>query len=164
MSSRHDARLWAVQFLFQRDFNDTELEDAFVDFWPERKANPNARAFCEALIRGVEIYRDEIDERLRKYAEHWSLERMGAVDRNIMRVALFEMLFCKEIPPVVSINEAVDLAKELSGRESGKFVNGILDRARQDLDRPARVSAKKKVVSPKREPAFEDEEKSEDDE
>jgi N utilization substance protein B len=89
---------------------------------------------------------------------------MGAVDRNIMRVALFEMLFCKEIPPVVSINEAVDLAKELSGRESGKFVNGILDRARQDLDRPARVSAKKKVVSPKREPAFEDEEKSEDDE
>ena len=145
MSSRHDARLWAVQFLFQRDFNDTELESALSDFWPERKAGAHARVFSEALIRGVELYRDEIDERLRKYAEHWSLERMGAVDRNIMRVALFEMLFCKDIPPVVSINEAVDLAKELSGRESGKFVNGILDRARQDVDRPARVSAKKKL-------------------
>ena len=145
MSSRHDARLWAVQFLFQRDFNDTELEAAFADFWPERKANAPTRVFCEALIRGVELYRDEIDARLRKYAEHWSLERMGAVDRNIMRVALFEMLFCKDIPPVVSINEAVDLAKELSGRESGKFVNGILDRARQDVDRPARVSAKNKL-------------------
>ncbi|MCX7007500.1 MAG: transcription antitermination factor NusB, partial [Kiritimatiellaeota bacterium] len=140
------------------------LEAAFADFWPERKANANARIFCEALIRGVELYRDEIDERLRKYAANWSLERMGAVDRNIMRVALFEMMFCKDIPPVVSINEAVDLAKELSGRESGKFVNGILDRARQDVDRPARVSAKKKVVPPKREPAFEDEEDSKDDE
>jgi len=144
MSSRHDARLWAVQFLFQRDFNDTDIEIALADFWPERKASAQARVFCEALIRGVELYRDEIDKLLRKYAEHWSLERMGAVDRNVMRVALFEMLFCKDIPPVVSINEAVDLAKELSGRESGKFVNGILDRARQDVDRPARVSAKKK--------------------
>jgi transcription antitermination protein NusB len=163
MSSRHDARLWAVQFLFQRDFNDTEMEDALAEFWSERKANPNSRVFSEALIRGVEIYRDEIDERLRQYAEHWSLERMGAVDRNIMRVALFEMLFCKEIPPVVSINEAVDLAKELSGRESGKFVNGILDRARQDLGRPARVSAKKKVVLPKpAELSFDGEEKDED--
>ena len=145
MSSRHDARLWAVQFLFQRDFNDTELEAAFVDFWPERKAHTKARIFCEELIRGVELYRGEIDARLRKYAEHWSLERMGAVDRNVMRVALYEMMFCKDIPPVVSINEAVDLAKELSGRESGKFVNGILDRARQDIERPARVPAKKKT-------------------
>ena len=144
MSSRHDARLWAVQFLFQRDFNDTDIEIALADFWPERKAGAQARVFCEALIRGVELYRDEIDKLLRKYAEHWSLERMGAVDRNVMRVALFEMLFCKDIPPVVSINEAVDLAKELSGRESGKFVNGILDRARQDVDRPARVSVRKK--------------------
>ena len=147
MSSRHDARLWAVQFLFQRDFNDTELEAAFADFWPERKANASARIFCEALVRGVELNRAEIDARLRKYAEHWSLERMGAVDRNIMRVALYEMMYCKDIPPVVSINEAVDLAKELSGRESGKFVNGILDRARQDIERPARVPAGKKMTN-----------------
>lgn len=145
MSSRHDARLWAVQFLFQRDFNDTELEAAFADFWPERKASANTRIFCEDLVRGVELHRGELDARLRKYAEHWSLERMGAVDRNVMRVALYEMMFCKDIPPVVSINEAVDLAKELSGRESGKFVNGILDRARQDLERPSRVSDKKKT-------------------
>ena len=145
MSSRHDARLWAVQLLFQRDFNDTELEAAFADFWPERKTSANTRIFCEDLIRGVESHRKVLDERLRKYAEHWSLERMGAVDRNIMRVALYEMMFCKDIPPVVSINEAVDLAKELSGRESGKFVNGILDRARQDIERPARVTTKQPI-------------------
>ena len=140
MSNRHEARLWAVQFLFQRDFNDTDREAALVDFWAERKCSAKLRIFCEELIRGVELNREEIDQRLRKYAEHWSLERMGAVDRNVMRVALYEMLYCKDIPPVVSINEAVDLAKELSGRESGKFVNGILDRARQDVERPARVS------------------------
>ena len=69
--------------MFQRDFNDTELEAAFADFWPERNANATSRHFCESLVRGVERYRQEIDERLRKYAEHWSLERMGAVDRNI---------------------------------------------------------------------------------
>jgi N utilization substance protein B len=140
MSSRHEARLWAVQFLFQRDFNDTARETALVDFWAERKCSAKLRAFCEELIHGVELHRENIDQRLRKYAEHWSLERMGAVDRNIMRVALFEMLFCTDIPPVVSINEAVDLAKELSGHDSGKFVNGILDRARKDVERPARVA------------------------
>jgi len=142
MSSRHEARLWAVQFLFQLDFNQGEREAALVDFWAERKCSARLRTFCEELISGVELNREDIDRRLRQYAEHWSLERMGAVDRNIMRVALFEMLFCSDIPPVVSINEAVDLAKELSGRESGKFVNGILDRARQDVERPARVATK----------------------
>jgi N utilization substance protein B len=141
MSNRHEARLWAVQFLFQRDFNNSDREVALADFWAERKCSAKLSAFCEGLIRGVELNRDEIDRRLRKYAEHWSLERMGAVDRNVMRVALYEMLHCPDIPPVVSINEAVDLAKELSGRESGKFVNGILDRARQDVERPARVAA-----------------------
>ena len=142
MSNRHEARLWAVQFLFQRDFNDTDRETALVDFWAERNCSAKLRTFCEVLIRGVELNREEIDQKLRKYAEHWSLERMGAVDRNVMRVALYEMLYCKDIPPVVSINEAVDLAKELSGRESGKFVNGILDRARQDVERSARVSVR----------------------
>jgi N utilization substance protein B len=66
---------------------------------------------------------------------------MGAVDRNVMRIALFEMMHRPDIPPVVSINEAVDLAKELSSEESGRFVNGVLDRARKDLDRPARAPA-----------------------
>jgi transcription antitermination protein NusB len=75
---------------------------------------------------------------LPKHAENWGIERMGAVDRNAMRIAVFEMLFRDDIPPVVSINEAVDLAKAYSSVESGKFVNGILDRIRQDLDRPAR--------------------------
>lgn len=139
MSARHQARVLAVQFLFQRDFNPGDLAEALADFWEGRTAAAAVRAFAEELIRGVETHRAELDERLRAYAEHWDLERMGAVDRNIMRVALYEMRRRADIPPVVSINEAVELAKEFSGLESGKFVNGILDRAARDVRRPPRA-------------------------
>lgn len=142
MSKRHEARLLAVQFLFQRDFNNDSLEQALSDFWADRKCSAKAREFAEHLIRGVDKKRDELDRRIREYAKNWDLHRMGAVDRNAMRVALYEMLYCPDIPPVVSINEAVEIAKELSSRDSGKFVNGILDRALRDLNRPQRTPAK----------------------
>ncbi|MBU1693092.1 MAG: transcription antitermination factor NusB [Verrucomicrobia bacterium] len=138
MGGRHEARQWAVQFLFQRDFNRDDLESALEFFWAGVKGAASSRRFAEDLIRGVDAQREELDRRIQQYAEHWDLKRMGAVDRNVMRVALYEMLHCPDVPPVVSINEAVELAKELSGAESGKFVNGILDRARKDIDRPAR--------------------------
>jgi N utilization substance protein B len=140
MSGRHEARTLAVQFLFQRDFNSGDLPEALADFWPEHKAGPKVQKFAEELILGVERERTEIDRQLAKFAENWEIKRMGAVDRNVMRLALYEMNFCPDIPPVVSINEAIDLAKELSSDESGKFVNGILDRARKELDRPARAA------------------------
>lgn len=138
-SGRHESRMWAVQFLFQRDFNRNDIDEALTDFWEERKPGPALRQFAEELIRGVEPLKVELDQLIQKYAEHWNVARMGAVDRNVMRVALFEMLHRTDIPPVVSINEAVELAKELSGDESGKFVNGILDRASKDINRPART-------------------------
>ena len=138
MGGRHEARQWAVQFLFQRDFNRDDLDPALELFWAGVKGAASTRRFAEDLIRGVDANREELDRRIQQYAEHWDLKRMGAVDRNVMRVALYEMLHCPDVPPVVSINEAIELAKELSGAESGKFVNGILDRARQDIDRPAR--------------------------
>ncbi|HOW97860.1 MAG TPA: transcription antitermination factor NusB [Kiritimatiellia bacterium] len=140
MGGRHEARQWAVQFLFQRDFNQDDLEPALELFWAGVKGAPSARRFAEELIRGVDTRRAELDQLIQKYAENWDLKRMGAVDRNVMRVGLYEMLHCPDVPPVVSINEAVELAKELSGSESGKFVNGILDRARKDIDRPARAA------------------------
>ena len=141
MSSRHEARLCAVQFLFQRDFNAGTLGEALVLFWEGRKCSAKVRTFTEELVQGVESLKEDLDARIRRYAEHWDLQRMAATDRNIMRVALYEMLHRPEIPPVVSINEAVELAKEFSGYESGRFVNGILDRAKKDLTRPARCAA-----------------------
>ncbi|MBU4459214.1 MAG: transcription antitermination factor NusB [Verrucomicrobia bacterium] len=141
MSARHESRLLAVQFLFQRDFNDGDLADALADFWAARNIGPKLRAFAEDLIRGVEAVRPELDERLRALATNWDLSRMAAVDRNILRLALYEMHHRADIPPVVSMNEAIDLAKEFGGRESGRFVNGILDRAAKDVKRPARCAA-----------------------
>lgn len=138
-SGRHESRMWAVQFLFQRDFNHGDIVEALQDFWAERKPGPALRQFAEELIHGVEVKKPELDEVIQKYAKHWDVARMGGVDRNVMRVAIFEMMHRDDIPPVVSINEAVELAKELSGEESGKFVNGILDHAAKALGRPART-------------------------
>ena len=134
--------MWAVQFLFQRDFNGGELQEALDHFLAdsERKCSEKLRNFCVELIRGVEERKAELDAHLQRFADNWDLKRMGGVDRNVMRVALFEMLHRPDIPPVVSINEAIELAKELSSEESGKFVNGILDRIRKDLKRPARAA------------------------
>ena len=142
MSTRREAREWAIQFLFQRDFNRGGLDVALVEFWDGTEHTEDARTFTEELVRGVEMNRLAIDERLQGYAENWALKRMSAVDRNVMRLALYEMFFRDDIPPVVSINEAVDIAKDFSSDESGKFVNGILDRARKDLQRPARTAIK----------------------
>ena len=141
MGGRHEARQWAVQFLFQRDFNEGDIESALAEFWRDKDSGDKARGFAEELIRGVEGRKDELDKLIRKYAEHWDVKRMGAVDRNVMRVALYEMTQRPDIPPVVSINEAVEIAKDLSGVESGTFVNGILDRACKEQDRPARAAA-----------------------
>ncbi len=138
MGIRHKAREWAVQFVFQRDFNNEDIDIALQEFWKGKESSAKAQAFTENIIRGVESHLKEIDTTLNRCAEHWDLHRMGAVDRNVMRVAIYEMLYCPDIPPVVSINEAVEIAKDLSSYESGRFVNGILDRALQELDRPLR--------------------------
>jgi transcription antitermination protein NusB len=97
------------------------------------------RLFADPLIRGSLEHRQEADDLIKKYAINWDLHRIAAVDRNILRLAIFEMLHRDDIPPVVSINEAVDIAKKFSTQDSGKFVNGILDKVKGDLLRPARI-------------------------
>jgi N utilization substance protein B len=141
MTTRHASREWAVQFLFQRDFNRDDMEEALAEFWSTRESSPPARAFADRLIKGVDEHRAAIDKLIQHYADHWEVKRMGALDRNAMRVAVYEMLHCPDIPPVVSINEAVDIAKSFSNRESGRFVNGVLDQVARHLDRPARTPA-----------------------
>ena len=138
MTKRRSAREWAVQFLFQNDFNPDNIEQALPEFWNGKGHDSKSKQFTEDIIRGVIAHLPQIDELIQSYAEHWEIKRMNAVDRNVIRMALFEMLFRPDIPPVVSINEAVDIAKFFSSIESGKFVNGILDRALQDLRRPSR--------------------------
>jgi len=164
MGKRREARERAVQFLFQHDLNPPEdLEGALNQFWDSQRAAaiaeekgaatwgqrlelppPSAeeaavRVFAEPLIRGALQMRDEADALITKHARNWELHRIAAVDRNILRLAIYEMLHRDDIPPVVSINEAVDIAKKFSTQDSGKFVNGILDKVKSELMRPARI-------------------------
>jgi N utilization substance protein B len=139
---RRIARELAVQFLYQYDLSGGPLEEALPLFWEtQAEVSEDGRKFTEELVQGVVGHRVAIDERIAKYTENWDLPRIAAVDRNILRLAMYEMLFRDDIPPVVSINEAVDIAKKFSTRESGAFVNGILDRLKADLTRPSRTAA-----------------------
>jgi N utilization substance protein B len=138
MGKRHRAREAVIQFHFWRDLQHGETPERIEDFWEFCPATDRVREFAQPLIEGMVTHRDELDERIRKYCENYNLNRISAVDRNVLRLAIYEMLYRDDIPPVVSINEAIELAKTFGGAESGKFVNGILDRVRKDLDRPAR--------------------------
>jgi len=99
------------------------------------------REFCETLINGVLANKAAVDELIQKYTVNYELHRIAAVDRNILRVAIYEMLFCNDVPPIVAINEAIEIAKRYGAEESGRFVNGILDRVKLDLKRPARTTS-----------------------
>jgi len=106
-------------------------------------AKNKVQQFAQPLIEGMLAHLPEIDERIRRYCENYEFRRISAVDRNVLRLGIYEMFYRDDIPPVVSINEAIDLAKEFGGADSGRFVNGILDRAKDDLARPLREAAAK---------------------
>src|SRR5262249_31454750 len=112
-------------------------------FWDFCPAPPGFRKSGKPLIEGMVAHLPEIDDRIRRYCENYEFRRISAVDRNVLRLAIYEMLYRDDIPPVVSINEAIELAKMYGGSESGRFVNGILDRIRKDLDRPAREAVRR---------------------
>jgi transcription antitermination protein NusB len=133
MATRRQAREWAFQLLFQLDANPQDPQKAFRVFWKEHKSDQKARMFAEMLVEGVHNSLEEIDTKIVELALNWDIKRMGNVERNVMRMAIFEMMNFEDIPAAVTINEAVDIAKYFGSNESGKFVNGILDRARKEL-------------------------------
>lgn len=139
MATRREARERAVQLLFELDVNPAEsIEAVFRDFWNRADGDAGQQAFTESLVRGVHEHRDDIDATVQPFLEHWDIRRLGVVERTVVRLAVYEIMYRPDIPPVVSINEAVDLAKYFSSSESGRFVNGILDRVRKEMPRPPR--------------------------
>lgn len=142
MGVRRDGREAAVQFLYQVDaFKPVNVDEALDAFWKQNDEPENVRKFANDLLRGALEKLPEVDAKIRTLADNWDFERLAVVDRNILRLAIYEMLFRPEIPPVVSINEAIEIAKKFSTAESGKFVNGLLDRVKKELLRPARQAA-----------------------
>ena len=148
MGKRREGREAAVQFLYQLDLHGETAGVSTADFWELRAgpemANPTAktRAFAEQLVLGVNTHRADIDTRIQACVANYDLHRIAAVDRNILRVAIYELLHSLEVAPVIIINEAIEIAKKFGGEKSGGFVNGILDRIKKDLSRPARSGVK----------------------
>ena len=133
MGSRRKSRELAMQFLYQLELNTQDIGEGLEGFWQMNSADNTCKEFAEDLIKGTLDNRQEIDSVIDKFAINWDLDRIALVDRNVLRIAIFEMLHRNDIPPVVSINEAVDIAKRFSTSESGKFVNGILDKVKIEV-------------------------------
>lgn len=140
ITGRRQAREWVVQFLFQTEFNPEELDQALDEFWSNDEKRPleRDRNYANEVIHGVIEQQTKIDRTLKRYTANWDVDRLGVLDRIVLRVAVYEMLFREDVPPVVSINEAIEIAKAYSGQKSARFVNGVLDRIQKELGRPAR--------------------------
>lgn len=127
MASRSRAREVALQALFQEDLNPRDSRDQLAPFVEARLAEDDLREFATSLVMGVMRNQTELDELLESKADHWSLSRMAATDRNVLRLGAFEIRYA-DTPDRVAINEAVELAKRFGSKQSSQFVNGILDK------------------------------------
>jgi N utilization substance protein B len=142
-SKRRDNRAAAMQFLYMWDMNRGEDLVATLDSFFKTQDHPREYyAFAEELIRGALAKLDEIDALIKKLAHNWAFNRIARVDLALLRLAIHELLHRRDIPPVVTINEAIELGKTYSTPDSGRFLNGILDKVKESLDRPARTAEK----------------------
>lgn len=127
MYFRRKAREIALQVLYQLDVSGTDPQEA-VDLYCANFETPDeTKQFAAHLIGGTWTHRDEIDRLIGQFSEHWTISRMSRVDKSILRMAAFELLHCPDIPPKVTLNEAIDLGKDYGSENSGGFINGILD-------------------------------------
>jgi len=137
VGKRRKARELALQLLYQLDLQgEADPARQLPEFWQRHPVDQEVRSFAEQLVRGTKLHQGKIDELIVHYAEHWDLERMAVVDRNILREGIFELLWMSEVPPKVVINEALEIAKKFSTHESSSFINGILDRVHKELRPP----------------------------
>jgi len=134
MRKRTRARELALQILFQYDLRGIEILDDLDGILERSGKAPNVTEFAGELVRGTAAIGEEVDELIASVAEHWDVRRMAAIDRNILRMAVFEMRERTDIPAKVTINEAIELGKKYSTAQSGAFINGILDRIRRKFD------------------------------
>ena len=138
-AQRRDGRVAAVQYLYAWSINTPAILEDDLKLFFEAQEQPRAYyAFGEELIHGTIEKVAEIDGHIRTMAHNWEFERVAKIDLAILRVAMFEMIHRPDIPPVVSINEAIDLSKEFSNADAKRFINGILDRLKDQLGRDAR--------------------------
>ena len=132
--SRSRCREWALQVLYQAEYLGHRTGEV-IRYYRHFQERDKVPAYLTKLVEGVTAHQEELDALIKQHSEHWRLERMAAVDRNLLRLALYELLHQPAIPAKVVINEAVELAKRYGSEDSGSFINGILDRIRQHVGR-----------------------------
>ena len=130
MGRRRQSRETALQLLYALDITRADVREVLRAGWTEKMLSPEIRDFTTTLVTGVLEHRDEIDAFIQECSTNWSLERIGLVERNILRFAIYELCFLPDIPPNVTINEAVEVAKKYGTEEAPAFINGILDRVK----------------------------------
>ncbi len=145
MGNRHRGRELAFQILYQLDFNRVPIEEVFNNFLHEARGLPQVKSFARELSGGAWDRRGEIDKILGESAQHWDLKRFSAVDRAILRLGAYELLYREEIPSEVSLDECIELAKAYGGEDSSKFVNGLLDQVTKAHPRKKVLNAKPEV-------------------
>lgn len=141
--TRHDARELALQILFQCDFHGS-TEFWLEQFWAQRDASESVRTFTSELVAGVRTHQVELDDLIAVYARNWTVDRMPVVDRNIMRLAIYELLWVPDVPAKVTVDEALELAKKFADDETRRFVNGVLD---QIIKHEARLALKRNALA-----------------
>jgi N utilization substance protein B len=134
MTKRRRARELALRILYQWNIQKGDIDSQIEDFWKQNLAHADVQSFATRLAKGVYKHIKEIDSIIERFSENWAMDRISIVDKNIMRSSIYEMLYEKEIPSNVSINEAIEIAKKYGTEDSSQFVNGILDRVKNELE------------------------------
>jgi N utilization substance protein B len=135
MGKRRTAREFALQILFQQEFSDLDTAEALRRFWQDKSASSDVLEYTEWLVSGIISRLEAIDKVVQSYSDNWRISRMAVVDRNVLRLAAFEMLHEENIAPAVIINEALEIAKQFSSDKGALFINGILDAVGRNIDR-----------------------------
>ena len=142
MGNRRRSRELAMQALYQMEMNQDHSIEAVELFCKHFGVTKNVKPFFLRLVEGVMKVQHEIDPLIKSFSENWKISRMSRADRNIMRIAVYELLYCDDIPPKVSINEAIDIGKKFGTEDSGPFINGILDSIRISLEKENQLHSK----------------------
>jgi N utilization substance protein B len=131
MGKRRKAREGTLQILFQLEFDDSDPDGVMNQFWKGKKTSSEIKDYSSYLIKGISSHQDSIDKIIQSVSDNWRVSRMAVVDRNILRMAVFELLYEEGLAPAIVINEAIEVAKKFSSDQAAQFINGILDALRK---------------------------------
>ena len=134
MGKRRKARESTLQILFQLEFDDSQQTKLIDSFWQNKRASKEIMEHSRWLVKGILSHREEIDRLIQSVSANWRIARMAIVDRNILRIAVFELLYEENLAPAIVINEAIEIAKKYSSEDAATFVNGLLDAARKEIE------------------------------